>query len=152
MKGTMMKEHERVVLKTALPAEKLEAGDVGTVVHVYRDGRAYEVEFTTLEGKTAAVVTVEAAQVRPVGKREITHARELQAASEAMSTAELIFEKARSLPSDKQNEALRFVDFLLARRSVEAEAAEWRKLLRETQNAPGVSTITDDDIAREVAA
>ena len=40
---------------------------------------ACEVEFTTLEGKTAAVVTLEAAQVRPVGKREITHARELAA-------------------------------------------------------------------------
>lgn len=70
----------------------------------------------------------------------------------AMSTAELIFEKARSLPNDQQNEALRFVDFLLARRSAEAEATEWRKLLRETQNAPGVSAITDDDIAREIAA
>lgn len=69
-----------------------------------------------------------------------------------MSTAELIFERARSLPNDKQNEALRFVDFLLARRSAEAEAAEWRKLFRETQNAPGVSAITDDDIAREIAA
>jgi len=76
----MIKEHERVVLKAAVAAEKLEAGDVGTVVHVYRDGRAYEVEFTTLDGKTAAVVTVEAGQVRPVGEREITHARELQAA------------------------------------------------------------------------
>jgi len=72
-----MKEHERVVLKAAVPAEGLEAGDVGTVVHVYRDGLAYEVEFTTLVGKTAAVVTVEAAQIRPVGKREITHARAL---------------------------------------------------------------------------
>ncbi len=69
-----------------------------------------------------------------------------------MSTAELIFEKARSLPNDRQDEALRFVDFLLARLSAEAEAAEWRKLLRETQNAPGVSAITDDDIAHEVAA
>ena len=72
-----MKEHERVVLKTAIPAEGLEAGDVGTVVNVYRDGLAYEIEFTTLDGKTAAVVTVEAAQIRPVGKREITHARAL---------------------------------------------------------------------------
>jgi hypothetical protein len=53
---------------------------VGTVVHIYRDGLAYEIEFTTLEGNTAAVVTVEARQVRPVNKREITHARELQAA------------------------------------------------------------------------
>jgi hypothetical protein len=71
----MIKEHERVVLKTPVPSQALEAGDVGTVVHVYRDGLAYEVEFTTLDGKTAAVVTVEAAQIRPVGKREITHAR-----------------------------------------------------------------------------
>ena len=73
----MIKEHDRVVLKTAVPAEGLEAGDVGTVVHVYKDGLAYEVEFTTLDGKTAAVVTIEAAQVRPVGRREITHAREM---------------------------------------------------------------------------
>lgn len=80
MKGTMIREHDRVVLKSAVPAEGLEAGDVGTVVHVYRDGLAYEVEFTTLAGDTAAVVTVEAGQVRPVHGREITHARELQAA------------------------------------------------------------------------
>jgi len=73
----LIKEHERVVLKMAVPTEGLEAGDVGTVVHVYRDGLAYEVEFTTLDGKTAAVVTVEAAQVRSVGRREITHAREM---------------------------------------------------------------------------
>lgn len=73
----MIKEHERVVLAATVPSEGLVAGDVGTVVHVYRDGQAYEVEFTTLEGQTAAVVTLEASQVRPVGKREITHAREL---------------------------------------------------------------------------
>jgi hypothetical protein len=73
----MIKEHDRAVLVTAVPSEGLVAGDVGTVVHVYRDGQAYEVEFITLEGKTAAVVTLEASQVRPVGKREITHAREL---------------------------------------------------------------------------
>lgn len=76
----MIKEHERIVLSATVPAEGLEAGDVGTVVHVYKDGLAYEVEFTTLDGKTAAVVTVESSQVRPVGKREITHARTLTAA------------------------------------------------------------------------
>ena len=76
----MIKEHTRIVLKSAVPAEGLEAGDVGTVVHVYRDGRAYEVEFTLLNGDTAAVVTVEASQIRPVQAHEITHARELQAA------------------------------------------------------------------------
>jgi len=73
-----IKEHDRVVLTTDLPAEKLEAGDVGTVVHVYRDGLAYEVEFFTLDGSTAAVATVEAAKVRSVSKRDITHVRELQ--------------------------------------------------------------------------
>lgn len=75
----MIKEHERAVLKVSMPAEGLETGDVGTVVHVYQDGQAYEVEFITFDGKTAAVVTLEAAQVRPVGRREITHARELAA-------------------------------------------------------------------------
>jgi hypothetical protein len=73
----MIKEHERIVLKTAVTSEGLEAGDVGTVVHVYRDGLAYEVEFLTLDGRTAAVVTLETSQVRPVSGSEITHAREL---------------------------------------------------------------------------
>lgn len=80
MKGNMIKEHDRIVLKTALPAEGLEAGDVGTVVHLYRDGLAYEVEFTTLDGGTIAVATVEASQVRPVSKRDVNHVRELAAA------------------------------------------------------------------------
>lgn len=73
----MIKEHDRIVLKEALASAGLEAGDVGTVIHLYPDGKAYEVEFTTLEGKTAAVVTVEAMHVREVSKREITHARAL---------------------------------------------------------------------------
>ena len=59
----MFKEHDRIVLQAAVPAKGLEAGDVGTVVHIYRDGAAYEVEFTMLDGDTAAVVTVEARSV-----------------------------------------------------------------------------------------
>jgi hypothetical protein len=74
-----IKELERVVLTAPVPNEHLESGDVGTVVHVYRDGDAVEVEFTTLDGHTAAVVTIAASQVRPVSRREITHARELAA-------------------------------------------------------------------------
>jgi hypothetical protein len=76
----MIKEHERVVLTTPLAKERLEPGDVGTVVHVYKDGQAFEVEFVTLDGHTAAVATLEAAQVRPVGRRDITHTRELSTA------------------------------------------------------------------------
>ena len=78
MKGVMIKEHERVVLTDAILEAGLEAGDVGSVAHVYADKRAYEVEFLTLTGRTAVVDTLEVSQVRPVGRREITHARELQ--------------------------------------------------------------------------
>ena len=56
----MIKEHDCIVLTEPVPAEGLEVGDVGTVVHVYADGKAFEVEFTTLDGKTAAVATLEA--------------------------------------------------------------------------------------------
>ena len=76
----MIKEHERIVLTTPLPKERLEPGDVGTVVHVYKDGQAFEVEFVTLDGHTAAVATLEASQLRPVGRRDITHTRELSTA------------------------------------------------------------------------
>ena len=75
-----IKEHDCVVLTAALPAEGLEAGDVGTVVHIHKDGVAYEVEFVTLAGETIAVATVEARDVRPIGKRDLNHIRELQPA------------------------------------------------------------------------
>ena len=75
-----IKEHDCVVLTKNLPAENLEAGDVGTVVHIHKDGAAYEVEFVTLAGRTVAVATVETSNLRPVGKRDISHVRELQAA------------------------------------------------------------------------
>ncbi len=72
----MVKEHDRVVLAVDVPSEGLVTGDVGTIIHVYQDDQAYEVEFTTLEGKIAVVVTLKDSQIRPVGKHEITHARE----------------------------------------------------------------------------
>ena len=73
----MIHEHDRVVLTAPLASDGLEPGDIGAVVHVYPRHEAYEVEFVTLTGKTAAVVTVTADQVRPVGSSEIPHAREL---------------------------------------------------------------------------
>ena len=67
----MIREHDRVVLSSPVPKEHLEIGDVGTVVHVYAEGKAFEVEFMTLDGQTVAVATVEASAVRPVTGREI---------------------------------------------------------------------------------
>ena len=75
----MIKEHDRVVLTKAIPDQGLTAGDVGTVVHVHKNGEAFEVEFLTLHGETVAITTLAASQVRPVQKREITHARLLRA-------------------------------------------------------------------------
>ncbi len=76
----MIKEHDCVVLTKSLPEEGLEAGDVGTVVHIHKNGAAYEVEFVTLAGRTVAVATVEASGLRPVGQRDISHVRELEIA------------------------------------------------------------------------
>jgi hypothetical protein len=73
----MIQEHDWIVLTANLPNEGLEAGDVGTVVHIHRGGAAYEVEFMTLTSKTVAVATVLTSQLRPVSKRDLTHVREL---------------------------------------------------------------------------
>jgi hypothetical protein len=76
----MIKEHDCVVLTQDLLDEGLQAGDVGTVVHIHRDGAAYEVEFVTLTGQTFSVATVLASQLRPVSQRDISHVRQLQTA------------------------------------------------------------------------
>ncbi len=75
----MIKEHHRVVLKKGIRERGLKTGDVGTVVHVYKNGGAFEVEFVSLYGETVAIATLDASQIRPVQKREITHARLLRA-------------------------------------------------------------------------
>ena len=74
-----IKEHDCVVLTADLPGEELKAGDVGTVVHIHKGGAAYEVEFTTLDGYTLTVATVERKQLRPVSGRDVAHVRALQA-------------------------------------------------------------------------
>jgi hypothetical protein len=75
----MISEHERAVLTVDLPDTGFKMGDVGTVVHVYADGAAYELEFFALDGRTLDVVTVEAEQVRPVRRSDVLHVRELSA-------------------------------------------------------------------------
>lgn len=76
----MIHEHECVVLAADLPGEGLQSGDIGTVVHVHRDGAGYEVEFMTLDGETVAIATLLPAQVRPIRRRELAHVRELATA------------------------------------------------------------------------
>lgn len=76
----MITEHASVVLTENIPASGLEAGDVGVVVHVHRDGKAFEVEFMSLDGGTLAIQTLEARQVREARSRDVPHVRELIAA------------------------------------------------------------------------
>jgi hypothetical protein len=64
-----------------------------------------------------------------------------------MSTAELIFEKSRSLPGELQQEALDFVEFLLARKDEGKEARDWSRFSAEQlagQYVPG-DAIYDED-------
>jgi hypothetical protein len=75
----MLKELDTVVLAVDLPEHGLSRGDLGTVVLVH-ENKGYEVEFMTLDGETLAVVSLFANQVRPVGHREIAHARAVSVA------------------------------------------------------------------------
>lgn len=48
-----------------------------------------------------------------------------------MSTAELILEKARRLPDELQQEALHYVDSLLARQAGSKESRDWSRFSAE---------------------
>jgi len=75
----MIEELEDVILTCDLSKHRLRKGDIGTVVLVHQQGKGYEVEFTTLDGESIAIVTLEANQVRPSKPREIAHVRDLAA-------------------------------------------------------------------------
>jgi hypothetical protein len=77
----MIRELAEVILECDLPDHGLARGDVGTVVLVHQNGEGFEVEFTTLDGETVAVVTLSASQVRVARSGEIAHARRLAQAA-----------------------------------------------------------------------
>ena len=71
---------ETVVLTHDFPAHGLKAGDLGAVVEVYEpDG--VEVEFVTAGGRTQAVITLAAADVRKVGPQDMVAVRPVQPAA-----------------------------------------------------------------------
>ena len=72
----MIKELDTVVVTQSFNEHGLQEGDVGTVVHPYSDGEAYEVEFMTAQGKTVALLTLDKSEVRPMADSEILHVRE----------------------------------------------------------------------------
>jgi hypothetical protein len=60
-----IRELDTVVLVRDLPEAGLRAGDLGAVVHAYAPD-AFEVEFVTASGRTQALETLTAGDVRPV--------------------------------------------------------------------------------------
>jgi hypothetical protein len=70
------KELQTVVLDRDLPEHGLRKGDLGAVVHVYEpDG--LEVEFVSASGRTEALVTLKAGDVRAVAEGDLVAVRPL---------------------------------------------------------------------------
>jgi hypothetical protein len=67
---------DTVALTADLPTAGLKAGDIGAVVEVL-GSEAYEVEFVTASGRTQALVTVRAPQVRALGDLDLITVRSL---------------------------------------------------------------------------
>lgn len=77
----MFEELDTVVLKSDIKKYDLKKGDIGTVVHAYKDDKAVEVEFTSAEGKTVAVLTLTPDDVRSMARNEILHVRDFAPAT-----------------------------------------------------------------------
>jgi ribosomal 30S subunit maturation factor RimM len=71
----MINELDLVALTVDLPEYKLKTGDIGTVVDVYAQGNTYQIEVTTVRGKTIAVVPVLSTQIRLIGDKEVASTR-----------------------------------------------------------------------------
>jgi len=68
-----------VVLSRDFPEQGLNRGDIGAVVHCYKAGNGFEVEFITGQGETVAVMTLNDNDARPMQSEEILHVRQLKA-------------------------------------------------------------------------
>ncbi len=68
------RELDSVVLRRDVPEAGLRAGDVGTVVWVYGT-EAVEVEFVTHAGRTQALRTLAAGDVRPLADDDLPAVR-----------------------------------------------------------------------------
>lgn len=71
----MFDELDIVVLTCDIKKYGLKAGDIGTVVHIYKNGKALEVEFVTGSGKTVALLTLNPKNVRSIAGNEFLHVR-----------------------------------------------------------------------------
>lgn len=74
----MIEELDLVVLTHEITEYELKRGDVGTVVHCYRGGDGFEVEFVTADGETIGALTLTHADIRPRAREEFLRVREFE--------------------------------------------------------------------------
>ncbi len=72
-----MSEFDLVVLQEDIADCRLKKGDVGTILTVYSEGKAFEVEFVTLTGEAVAIETLLSHQIRPVRSSEVLAVRDI---------------------------------------------------------------------------
>ena len=73
----MYKELDTIVFTHDIEEFSLKQGDIGTIVHCYKDNKAFEAEFVTADGRTIALLTLKPEEIRSLRKREVLHVREL---------------------------------------------------------------------------
>lgn len=73
----MICELDTVALTHDIPKYGLKQGDIGAVVHCYKNNTAFEVEFVTADGKTVALLMLNRTDIRNISGKEVMHAREL---------------------------------------------------------------------------
>lgn len=74
------RELETIVLTRDIKEHGLKEGDMGAVVNVYDKGSAAEVEFVTATGRTIALVTLKASDIRSTKSDDVLHVRGFAAA------------------------------------------------------------------------
>ena len=62
----MIKELDIVSLTTDVPSAELEAGEEGTIVHVYPSNTDFEVEFPAKKGRSGVVASLPSTSIRPL--------------------------------------------------------------------------------------
>ncbi|GAB4001309.1 DUF4926 domain-containing protein [Spirosoma daeguense] len=77
-----MNEFDLVVLQEDISHGRLKSGDIGTIMTVYNNGQAFEVEFVTLTGEAIATETLLANQIRSVRPSEVLAVRDMTLCTE----------------------------------------------------------------------
>ena len=68
----MVKEHDVVALTEDILVDGLHKGDVGAVVHCYRAGEIYEVEFIDERGRTKRIASIPASRLMKLNLLSLT--------------------------------------------------------------------------------